>query len=461
MLQRFWRALCVFTDSHTRPRIAFLHTLTDLRTNIPSGTTSLKISDNLSHFPEEILSVADTLETLDLSNNLLSTLPDNFSQLKSLRTLFLSNNQFKQFPAVLAECPKLDMIGIRNNGLTSIAEDVLPITTRWLILTDNKIERLPESIGKLKRLQKVMLAGNRLTSLPASMENCDSLELIRISANAMSSLPDFLVRLPRLSWLAFAGNPVADQLLFSTNDLPMTGWEYLHTRDVIGTGASGVVYNASWINSSQCIGDPKQEIVVKRYKGSLTSDGYSHDELAASIAAGEHPNLIPLVAYIDQGTATGLLMHRISNEYAPLGKPPDRESCTRDVFDADQKLTTGSVLKMAERIASTLVHLHSKNLCHGDLYAHNILTNHQADTLLSDFGAATGYKGLNDFQQQSLQKIEVRMSNYTKLFGDDYYSFSVGNVFYIVLNSQYLFNPDVMKENAEQQMEWLKTQLNR
>jgi len=385
-----------------------LHTLNDLRTGSVFGATELKISENLSHFPEEILQLADTLETLDLSNNRLSSLPKEVSRLKKLRTVFLSNNRFEQFPTVLAECADLDMIGIRNNGLSIIAENALPEKIRWLILTDNKIEQLPNSIGDLKHLQKLMLAGNRLKALPESMLNCEALELLRISANQLLSLPDFLTRLPKLSWLAFAGNPFAQQLPLSDIDLPAIKWEHLQIHDVIGEGASGVISNASWRNLNNCIGDPEQALVIKKYKGLLTSDGYCHDELAASIAANPYPNLIPLVAHIDQPASKGLLMHRINSNYKTLGKPPNRESCTRDIFDPDQRLTAATVIKIAGTIANTLVHLHDGHLCHGDLYAHNILTNPDADTLLSDFGAASSYKYLKKSHQDCLQNIEVR-----------------------------------------------------
>ena len=63
-------------------------------------------------------------------------------------------------PSVIAECEKLEMIGFKANKIKTVAENSLPVDTRWLILTDNKIEKLPQSFGKLHRLQKLALAGN-------------------------------------------------------------------------------------------------------------------------------------------------------------------------------------------------------------------------------------------------------------------------------------------------------------
>ena len=83
----------------------------------------------------------------------------------------------------------------------------MPRALRWLILTDNAIDALPADIGDCSRLQKLMLAGNRLRTLPAEMAACRALELVRLSANRLDALPDWLLRLPRLAWLATAGNP--------------------------------------------------------------------------------------------------------------------------------------------------------------------------------------------------------------------------------------------------------------
>ncbi|MBP3935055.1 MAG: protein kinase family protein, partial [Pseudomonas sp.] len=59
-------------------------------------------------------------------------------------------------------------------------------------------------------------------------------------------------------------------------------------------------------------------------------------------------------------------------------------------------------------IASAAGHLHAQGICHGDLYAHNILFNARGDCLLGDFGAAC-FHALDDSpQSRALQRIEVR-----------------------------------------------------
>jgi Leucine-rich repeat (LRR) protein len=54
----------------------------------------IRIRENLTRFPDEILEYQDTLELLDLSGNRLSALPDALAGFERLRVLFLSDNDF-------------------------------------------------------------------------------------------------------------------------------------------------------------------------------------------------------------------------------------------------------------------------------------------------------------------------------------------------------------------------------
>lgn len=159
------------------------HTLEALQSGELKGTNRLKLACGLNTFPDEIFTLADSLEILDLSDNNLSELPENMSDLSKLKIVFFARNQFTEFPSQLANCPSLSMVGFRSNKITHIPENVFPKKLQWLILTDNKIEQLPKSIGDCHLLQKFGLAGNLLKELPAEMSNCKSLELLRVPTN--------------------------------------------------------------------------------------------------------------------------------------------------------------------------------------------------------------------------------------------------------------------------------------
>ena len=126
---------------------------------------------------------------LDLFNCGLSTLPSCLPDaLPNLSIAFLSNNQFTEIPAVIGACQNLQMVAFKSNGLTSIHPDALQSQLRWLILTDNKLTKLPDTLGRCKILQKFMLSGNLLTQLPDSISDCHNLELIRLSSNQLEEV---------------------------------------------------------------------------------------------------------------------------------------------------------------------------------------------------------------------------------------------------------------------------------
>jgi Leucine-rich repeat (LRR) protein len=206
-----------------------MHTLEQLQSGSLIGTQHLKLACGLTEFPKEIYALADTLELLDLSGNQLFELPDDMFRFKKLKIAFFSDNLFTEFPKSLGLCPELEMIGFKANQILNIAEGALPAKTRWLILTNNQIKTLPRSIGSCIRMQKLMLAGNQLESLPEEMAHCVNIELLRISANRFQSLPDWLLDLPKLSWLAYAGN-VAFKHLEPQGPLAEIAWGDLHLQ---------------------------------------------------------------------------------------------------------------------------------------------------------------------------------------------------------------------------------------
>lgn len=379
-----------------------MKTMEALRAGQLAGSKEVRICAGLEEFPREVLDLADSLEILDLSGNCLRDLPPDFDRLQKLKIAFFSGNLFESLPGVLARCPDLEMVGFKSCRLERIEEDALPANLHWLILTDNQLERLPDSIGGRPRLQKLMLAGNQLRELPRTLSRCRNLELLRISANRLEAFPDWLLDMPRLSWLAWSGNPFCAQ--HEDRELPPEiDWAGLELESILGSGASGVISRAQ-------VRGTGRSVAVKVFKGSVTSDGYPQDEMAASIAAGHHPNLVNVenrLANHPEGRH-GLVLSLIPPQYRNLGGPPSFESCTRDVFAPGSTLPVDQILSIARGVASLMAHLHDRGVNHGDLYAHNILIDPAGHPLKGDFGAASLLDGFTATRRESLQRLEVR-----------------------------------------------------
>lgn len=381
-----------------------MHTLSQLKSGELIGIQRLKISEKLTSFPLEILSLADSLEILDLTDNHLTSLPEELIKLTKLKIIFASNNNFSSLPEVLGQCDNLEMIGFKSNQINQVPENSLPQKLRWLILTDNRIETLPELLGERPWLQKLALAGNRLTSLPKALEKCRNLELVRISANNLTECPDQLLGLPKLAWFAFAGNPFSRSSvdIASVASLPSSSY-ILH--NILGQGASGVISKATWAQSQSTFPD---EIAVKVFKGSITSDGYPEDELHACLKTGNHQNLVRSLAQVSEEGYLALIMNLIPPNYNNLGLPPCFDSCTRDNFPEGFRLSIDQIATIVRQMEDVYEHLHINQVCHGDLYAHNTLFDEEANIIFGDFGAASMYHMLADEQQKLIKIIEHR-----------------------------------------------------
>lgn len=400
-----------------------MHTLEQLRAGELCGARHLKLCENLTEFPLEILSLKETLEVLDLTGNQLSALPDELAGFGKLRIIFCSENRFTELPEVLGRCPALTMVGFKANQIATVSAKALPAGLRWLILTDNAIERLPDELGQCDALQKLMLAGNRLRGLPASLANCRNLELLRIAANRIERFPEWLLSLPRLSWLACSGNPFSEgeetRAIDDAHVAPLA-WETLALGELLGQGASGVIHRATLVanpadevTQASDRGDASQ-VAVKLFKGAVTSDGLPRCEMAASLAAGTHPNLIKVIGKVADHPSgiPALVMELIDPAFANLAGPPNLDSCTRDVYPEGLHLSVPDALAMAHGIASVAGHLHRAGIMHGDLYGHNILFARGSDAparaLLGDFGAASLYERSNRERAVGLERLEVR-----------------------------------------------------
>lgn len=380
-----------------------MHTLEQLRNGALAGARRLDLSCGLHELPPEVYGLADTLEVLNLSGNQLTRLPHDLPRLHRLRVVFCSNNPFIELPPVLGDCARLQMVGFKSCRIAQVDAASLPARLRWLILTDNAIVRLPRALGERPALQKLMLAGNRLHALPDSLAQANRLELLRLSANALGALPAWLATLPRLAWLALAGNPLG---WHRTPAAPLQAvhWSDLQVGTLLGEGASGHIYRVQQ--------HPQRSgLALKLFKGRVTSDGLPEHELAACLAAGQHPALCTpsgeLVGHPEG--ARGMLLPLIPPHFVNLAAPPSLESCTRDVYAPGLRISASTALRLASQVAQAVAHLHARGVMHGDLYAHNILWDPRtAQALLGDLGGATLLPDASHPARNAMLALEVR-----------------------------------------------------
>ena len=75
-----------------------------------------------------------------------------------------------------------------------------------LDLHSNNISSIPSSIGDLATIESINLSYNKISSLPESIGNLSSLKILNLSCCNLKKIPDFIVTLPSLEHLLINGN---------------------------------------------------------------------------------------------------------------------------------------------------------------------------------------------------------------------------------------------------------------
>lgn len=358
--------------------------------------------DSSRIFPfKEILPLGSRLVKINAAGQHYSSLPvdcttEQLSVLSNLHTLFFLGNAFEEIPKELGSLSSLFMLSFKSNKLLSVPEGCLSPSIGWLILTDNRIPRLPRSIGALSHLRKLMLSGNQIETLPDELSLCSNLELVRLSDNKLTSLPASFLSLPRLAWIALASNPLtatATDLALSLRAKNSASCMVMSKSDVklgslLGEGASGSVYAASMTGNDTT--RRNSNVAVKVYK-QTSSDGKPEDEVNIARCLPSHRNLIESLGYYDEVSgdgvrSLGLVMEKVEGHL--LGSTPSFSSITRDTFPDGIKFSLSECLKIAKGVSAAIMHLHKFGIAHGDIYAHNILVGGSGAVTLGDFGAA-------------------------------------------------------------------------
>ncbi|ODV91206.1 hypothetical protein CANCADRAFT_2922 [Tortispora caseinolytica NRRL Y-17796] len=209
----------------------------NLSLNIPSDfiqtCTNLKrliYRDNKNEiFPKKLCNIPKLMH-LDLGGNLIQTLDDvPFDSVSQLDTLILQNNPLKELPDNLLSLSSLRCLNVATCNFTFFPMVICGLhSLSELDISFNEITVIPEGIGDLKNLTKLVLAHNKLSrQFPRSMTNLVnlreldlrynnlhdaswatlllSLEILRLEHNSISS---FNYSIPSLKMLRLDYNPL-------------------------------------------------------------------------------------------------------------------------------------------------------------------------------------------------------------------------------------------------------------
>jgi Leucine-rich repeat (LRR) protein len=144
----------------------------------------------LKEIPASVEHVGADAKVLDATNNKISTIPDFLIHLNNLQRLVLSSNLIQDIP---------------GSVLISLAPSL-----RILLLDSNQIEKLPDEIGSLWRLEKLSIKNNSLSRLNPNLGKCTALQFLTISQNKLGALPSEIGDCQSLEEIDASGNGLGD-----------------------------------------------------------------------------------------------------------------------------------------------------------------------------------------------------------------------------------------------------------
>ena len=109
-----------------------------------------------------------------------------------------------------------------------------------------------------------------------------------------------------------------------------------------------------------------QDIAIKTFKSSITSDGYALDDIGASLSILEHENISNTLGLVSASPDdTDIALPRLISLYIPdaykkLAGPPSLESCTRDVFPEGKTFTIDRIVHILSDILSACADIHTR-----------------------------------------------------------------------------------------------------
>ena len=194
----------------------------------PSTVRELNLSgEGLTNVPVEIATMLN-LEELDLSNNQILEFSFPSGTFPKLRTLNLSNNlgfsTFSFDEKFLENCV-LEELNLSSCGIRNINPKIGAVKElKTILLKNNQIYNVPNSLSDAKKISKIDLANNQLKRSRAIFANFWNLEVLDISGNDQLDLEVVFLSLlfkDKLHTLSVTPSGMKDILGESFNQLPI------------------------------------------------------------------------------------------------------------------------------------------------------------------------------------------------------------------------------------------------
>ncbi|PKK77171.1 PP2C-domain-containing protein [Rhizophagus irregularis] len=177
---------------------------------------------NLQTIPIFLYRQAYFIRSLNVSQNLMLDLPTDFIQsCHQLKELHLSQNELERVPQSVKQSQMLSTLNLSSNRLRDLDHTQLENVTELTNLQadNNLLTSLPKSFAKFRCLNILNVANNSFTEFPPVICDIISLSELDLSFNKITSVPMEIGNLVHLKRLFLIGNQITGSLPTSFSNL--------------------------------------------------------------------------------------------------------------------------------------------------------------------------------------------------------------------------------------------------
>jgi Leucine-rich repeat (LRR) protein len=225
---------------------------------IPKEFCNLKKLKTINLNYNELTSLPDPLhnlpelENIGLKRNKISNLPNSLSGLSNLKHLDFEECELENVSNSIGDLKKLETLNLQRNKIISITEQIknCELLTIFNLQENSTLENLPESIGELSCLESLNLFGcKKVEKLPLTISKLKKLKILDIRDTNISKLPEEIFELSSLLELKMYNVQIAE---LSPSIKKLSELEYLDLRSTKIRELPNEIGELSKLNKLEC-----------------------------------------------------------------------------------------------------------------------------------------------------------------------------------------------------------------